>query len=171
MQRIALGLLALATCFLFSGCSGYRLGPAKPEDLAHIQKLAIPVFVNKTLEPRLAVPLTNATIKEFQNDTSYEIASMDEADAALIVEIKQIKRSSFRFNRSNRLISRELMFTVVCEFYVEDLINGDLLLEGKATGRSNLGIADNFQLTERQALTDAGRALAIQIMSKVSEGW
>ncbi|NIT66871.1 MAG: hypothetical protein GWM93_09365, partial [Gemmatimonadetes bacterium] len=56
--------------------------------------------------------------------------------------------------------------------YVEDLNTGDVLLTGSASGSSNLGvIGDNFQLTERQALTDASRMVAAEIMSEVCEGW
>ena len=152
MQRIATGILALASALLLSSCSGYRLGPVKPELLAHIESLAIPTFVNQTLEPRLAVPMTNATIKEFMTDGTYRIAQRDQADAALIVEIKEINRSSFRPRRGNRLVSRELDFSVSCDYYVEDLATGDVLLTGSASGNSNPGVlGNNFQLAERQA--------------------
>ncbi|NIT66870.1 MAG: hypothetical protein GWM93_09360, partial [Gemmatimonadetes bacterium] len=77
-------------------CSGYRLGPAKPQLLSHIKTLAIPTFVNETLEPRLAVPMTNATIKAFMSDGTYKIAQRDSADAVLVVEIKETSRSPFR---------------------------------------------------------------------------
>ena len=172
MQRLALGLLALTTGLLASSCSGYRLGPAKPELLAHVQTLAIPTFVNETLEPRIAVQLTNATIKSFMTDSSYKIAPRDRADAVLVVEIKDVRRAPFRFNRGNRLVSRELNFTILCDYYVEDLVNGDILIEGKAMGSANMAVdGDNFQLSERQAITAASRNLATEIMSEVSEGW
>lgn len=173
MQRIATGILALTSAlFLLPSCSGYRIGPAKPELLSHIESLAIPTFVNQTLEPRLAVPMTNATIKEFMTDGSYRIVQRDQADAVLVVEIKAINRSSFRSLRGNRLVSRELDFSVSCDYYVEDLSTGDVLLTGSASGSSNLGVlGNNFQLAERQALSDASRAVAIEIMSEVSEGW
>ena len=173
MQRIATGILALTSAALFlSSCSGYRLGPAKPELLSHIETLAIPTFVNKTLEPRLAVPLTNATIKAFMTDGTYRIAQRDKADAVLVVEIKDVNRSSFRSLRGNRLVSKELEFSVSCKYYVEDLATGDVLMTGSASGKSNLGVlGNNFQLAERQALSDAARVVATEIMSEVSEGW
>ncbi len=172
MQRIEISILALAAAFFLSSCSGYRLGPSKPELLAHVETLAIPTFINETLEPRLSVPVTNATIKAFMADGSYKIAPRDRADAALIVRIKETTRSPFRSLRGNRLVSRELDFSINCDYYVEDLSTGDILLTGSASGSSNLGILnDNFQLTERQALTDATRIVAAEIMSEVSEGW
>jgi cold shock CspA family protein len=173
MQLPASGIVFLTAAIVFlSSCSGYRLGAAKPEIFTHIETLAIPTFVNETLEPRLAVPMTNATIKAFMSDGTYRIAQRDDADAALIVKIRKIDRSSFRSLRGNQLVSRELDFSVSCDFYVEDLRTGDVLLTGSASGDSNLGVlGNNFQLAERQALSDASRMVATEIMSKICEGW
>jgi len=171
MHRIFLGTMAAAAALLLSSCAGYKLGPVKPAELDHVQKIAIPAFVNKTLEPRLSVAVTNAVIKQFQLDQTYQLVDVDEADAILRGEIKQVRRKQFRANRANRLFSRELQFEIVVEFYIEDAINGDLMLEELAAGASNLNVGGNFQLTERQALTDAAYHLSIDILSKTAEGW
>jgi hypothetical protein len=51
-------LAVLASLAMFGGCSGYRLGSEKPIEFEHISTIAVPVFKNDTLEPRLGTYFT-----------------------------------------------------------------------------------------------------------------
>ena len=147
------------------------MGTSKPYDMELVNNLAIPVFQNETLEPRIATLLTNATIKEFQNDGTFTITRKDKADAILVATISEINRLPFRFNRADRLVSQELNFQIVCDYYVADAINREVLASGTVTGNSNLSLRENFQLTERQALADAATKVAQNLMVEICEGW
>ncbi len=81
-MRIPVVLLACAAMMLVSSC-GYRLGAAKPAILQNVTKIAIPTFKNKTFEPNIEVLLADTTIKQFQQDGTYEIVPDNRADAIL----------------------------------------------------------------------------------------
>ena len=113
-------LLLATACLLLSGCAGYTLGAHKPAHLRKITKLAVPTFENLTLEPRLAVLVTNAVIKQLQNHGSYQIVAKSEAEAVLKGRISNINRTQFRSDLNNVLRSSQIQATLVCPFTIEE---------------------------------------------------
>ena len=59
------------------------------------RKIYVPTFKNQTLEPRLAVLVTNEVIKQIQLGRSLSGRSSDQADATLEGSIKDIDRSQW----------------------------------------------------------------------------
>ena len=58
MNFLRRSLILLALTGLLGGlvgCAGYQLGAVKPAALADIRSMAIPTFINNTLEPRISV--------------------------------------------------------------------------------------------------------------------
>lgn len=164
-------LLCLAPfCLFFSGCAGYTLGGQKPAHLRHITKLAVPAFENLTLEPRLAVLVTNAIIKQLQNHGSYQIVPRGEAEAVLEGKIQNIQRSQFRSDRNNILRTSQILGTLNCSYIIKDS-GGVLLHNGSAAADSYIILDANLQLSETQLLEDAAQRLAINVANEVSEGW
>ncbi len=108
----SLFLLLASGCLLLSGCTGYTLGSHKPVHLRHITKIAVPTFENLTLEPRFAVLVTNAVIKQLQNHGSYQIVPKSEAEAVLLGRITTINRTQFRSDLNNVLRSSQIMASV-----------------------------------------------------------
>lgn len=154
-----------------SSCVGYTLGPTKPANLTKIKRIAVPTFVNDTLEPRLQVITTNTVIKRLQMDGSYEIVSQDQADAVLNGVIVGIFRRQARFARNESLASRELRVNLRVEFKLEEKATGIILLKGNSTGTSNIIIGTNFSIAETQALADAAERLSIDLVSQITTGW
>ena len=152
------------------GCGGYKLGAVKPAAFADIRSMAIPTFINNTQEPRASVLVTNALIGKMQTDGTYAIDTVDNADAVLRGTITNIQRRQLRGARTDVLRTRELEVTVIVEYVVEDLGTGSEIERGTASGRTNIFLDPNFQLSERQAVQDAAEELAISLTSKLTEG-
>jgi hypothetical protein len=164
-------LAALGLALLSVNCAGYRMGADKPAAMASVQKLAIPVFKNKTLEPRSSVLVTNNVVKQFQMDPTYQISAVEDADAVLRGTILKFERRQARGFRTNTLRSRELEIKIWVDYEVEEKGTGNILLRGSAQGLTSVFPEENFQLSERQAIDEASRKAAEEIVSRVAEGW
>ena len=167
----SLFLLLASACLLLPGCAGYTLGAHKPAHLSKITKIAVPTFENLTLEPRLAVLVTNAVIKQIQNHGSYQIVSKSEAEAVLQGKISNINRTQFRSDLNNVLRSSQIMATLVCPFTVTEIATGKVIHTGSASADSYIILDANLQLSETQLLEDAAQRLAFNLADQVSEGW
>ncbi len=159
-------LLAL----LLSNCAGYKIGTSKPSHLTNVVKLHVPTFVNDTLEPRLAVLVTNAVIKQIQLGGAYQIVTEDEADATLKGSIEIIDRSQWRSVRTNTLRTREILELIRVNYKITDS-SGTSLHTGRTQGQSHIVLDANFQLSERQALSEAAEQLSVALVDEISNGW
>jgi outer membrane lipopolysaccharide assembly protein LptE/RlpB len=163
-------LLLLLLPLLLNACAGYQLGTTKPAHLAQITKLHVPTFANATLEPRLAVLLTNAVIKQLQMSGGYEIVSEDKADAKLVGTIADLDRSQFRSVRTNTLRTQELLTRLRVDYSIQDSA-GQKLHKGRVVGESYIVLDPNFQTSERQALSETSERLAVSLANEITSGW
>jgi hypothetical protein len=163
-------LLVLLLPLWLSSCAGYKLGPSKPAHLTKVAKLYVPTFENATLEPRLAVLVTNAVIKQLQMSGGYEIVSEDKADATLKATIADLDRSQFRSVRTNTLRTRELLTRLRVDYRIEDS-SGSKLHQGRVVGESYIVLDPNFQTSERQALSETSERLAASLANEITSGW
>lgn len=166
LRYLLLPLVALC----LSGCAGYQLGSNKPSHLQSVTKLYVPAFTNDTLEPRLAVLVTNAVIKQLQAQGAYQIVSQDQADATLKGRISTIDRSQFRAVRNNTLRTSQLLVRLRAHFDVVDS-SGAKLHSGRSVGESYVVLDPNFQTSERQAMAEAAERMSVTIATELSEGW
>ncbi len=169
-SRIALVLVG-ASCLLWTGCAGYQMGSVQPEAFRHVRSVAVPTFRNETLEPRIAVMVTNAVIEALQRDGTYRVARAARADARLEGVIRQVKRRQVRSTRRDTLASLELEFTLEVDYVFRDLVSYAILAEGQVEGSGHQFLDPNFQLSEREALPVAAERLAVDLVSRISEGW
>src|SRR5262249_24807717 len=86
-RALALGLLAAA----IAGC-GYSFRGNLPE---HIQTVAVPVFANKTGEPRIESLLTNGVVEAFSTNGRLRVVNREDADAGLEGEVIGLSPPSF----------------------------------------------------------------------------
>jgi hypothetical protein len=163
-------LLLPVLAFLLSSCAGYTVGSSKPGHLQNVTKLYIPTFKNETLEPRLAVLVTNTVIKQIQLSGAYQIVSQDQADATLEGRISDIDRQQWRSVRSNTLRTRELLTRLKVEYKVVDP-SGSKLHNGRVISDSYVVLDGNFQTSERQAFSEAAERLAVTLADEISNGW
>jgi hypothetical protein len=163
-KLLLLPILALVSC------AGYQLGSNKPAHLANVTKIAVPTFENETLEPRLAVLVTNAVIKQLQVDGTYQIVNRDQADAVLEAKISDIDKSQWRAVRSNTLRTRELLVRLRTDYALKDTA-GTRIHQGRVLGESYLVLDPNWQLSEHQAMEEAAQRIASTIVSEIADGW
>jgi len=172
MTRHIVRLSLLATvAVLFSSCAGYRVGPIKPEALVNVQTLAVPLVKNDTLEPRVAPIVTNAIISQMEQDGSYKLADLNSADAVLNGRIINIERRQLRSARDNQLRSRELNLRIQMDYEIIDQASRAVLKTGTIFSETNVFVSSNYQTAERQAIPEASRQLAIDLISQISEGY
>ena len=169
MKRWHLLLLPVLSLVL-SNCAGYQLGSSKPSHLQAVTKLYVPTFGNKTLEPRLAVMVTDAVIKQIQLSGAYQIVTEDQADATLEADISDLDRSQWRSVRSNTLRTSALLVRLKTEYKIVDT-SGSRLHKGRVTGESYVVLDSNFQTSERQAFSEAAERMAVSLADEISNGW
>lgn len=169
MKRWIVLLLPVLSLVL-SSCAGYTLGSSKPGHLQSVTKLYVPTFGNKTLEPRLAVMVTDAVIKQIQLSGAYQIVSADQADATLEADIDDLDRSQRRSVRSNTLRTLELQVRLKTNYKILDT-SGTRLHSGRVVGESYVVLDSNFQTSERQAVSEAAERLAANLADEISNGW
>lgn len=169
MKRWIVLLLPVLSLVL-TNCAGYQLGNSKPSHLQSVTKLYVPTFVNKTLEPRLAVMVTDAVIKQIQLSGAYQIVNEDQADATLEANISDVDRSQRRSVRSNTLRTLELQVRLKTEFKIIDT-SGTRLHTGRVLGESYVVLDSNFQTSERQAFSEAAERMAVSLADEISNGW
>lgn len=160
-----------AFAFVLTGCAGYHLGSNKPVHLAKVGKLAVPTFVNETLEPRLGVLMANALIKQLQVDGTYQVATKDKADASLECKIRRIQRSQSRSVHTNVLSTSELTVGVYVDYRMKEAGTGTALHSGRVYASSNIVLDPNWQLSEHQAMEEVAQRAANQIVMEIAEGW
>ena len=149
----------------------------KPTRLRAVNSIAVPSFQNETLEPRIEVMLANTVIKQIQQDGTYRIASVNDADAILECTIDQILRRPARSVRGNVLQTREYLLNLRGRYRVVDRASGEILDARTFTGQTSFfvsgtnNIAADVNQDERQAIPLAAEDLAIRLVAQISEGW
>jgi hypothetical protein len=160
----------LLACLL-TGCLGYRLGPAKPAQLKEIHSIAVPMFRNTTLVPRIESLVTTTVIKQFQQDGTYRIAREQDADATLQGEITRVGRSPARSVRGNVLATTEFNLGVTVTYKLVGRDGKVIAGPGSAAGGTSFFVGSDVSTDERQALPLAVEQLAGSLVSQLSEGW
>ncbi len=155
---------------LVQGCAGYHLGPAKPAYLRDVHTIAVPMFGNTTLLPRVEALITTTIIKQFQQDGTYRIANADTADAVLKGEVVAISRTPARSLRGNVLSTTEFFLTVTVKYSLRGR-DGKSLSDGSASGGTTFFIGSDVNTDERQALPLAAEEAARNLVGQLSEGW
>ena len=163
-------VLALASLF-FSGCLGYQIGPAKPSVLRDVHVIAVPMFSNKTLLPRIEAAVTGTVIKQLQQDGTYRVAEEDQADAVLKAEITEVTRIPARSVRGNVLATAEFNLTMHVKYSLVSRSGETLMPPTDVVGTTSFFVGTDPTTDERQALPLAAEELAGHLVTQLSEGW
>ena len=168
-------LLLIPMFFSLGGC-GYHLGEIKPTPMRRVTTLAVPTFKNMTLIPRLEAQTADAVVKQFQQDGTYRIDSVDRADAIVEGTIESVKRVPMRIFANNVLQTSEFELTLTVRYRVVDRITGAVLMQGTATGVTPFFTESdrvNSDLVTNQNMNYpiAAQRMAEHLVSRVSEGW
>lgn len=169
MMKTSLFLMTAAALAL-SGCA-YQLGDARPSMMRGITTLSVPVSKNKTLEPNVEGLLADTIIKQLQSDGTYKINYTDRADAILYTTLESVERRPARRVRGNVLATSEYEFTATINYEVIDRATGKQLMLGTVRGRTSFFVTADMQTDEIQALPLAFSDAAVNLASRLSEGF
>jgi len=163
-RALALGLLAAAV----AGC-GYSFRGTLPE---HIQTVAVPVFVNKTGEPKLGSVLTNGVVEAFSTNGRLRVVRREDADAVLEGEV--IGYSVVPISYDSNANVRQYRLTVTMNLKLLDMKKSAVLFEEhsfseKADFNVQGAVSQTIAVEEtsvRSAATEIGRAIVSITLSR-----
>jgi outer membrane lipopolysaccharide assembly protein LptE/RlpB len=164
-------LASLLLAGLLQGCAGYHLGPAKPAYLREVHSIAVPMFGNTTLVPRIEALITGTVIKQFQQDGTFRIVNESNADAVLKGEIIGVGRNPARSVRGNVLSTTEFTLVLTVKYTLVGRDGKDLGYPGQVSGSTSFFVGSDVNTDQRQALPLAADELARHLVSQLSEGW
>jgi outer membrane lipopolysaccharide assembly protein LptE/RlpB len=163
-------LACIALALSLAGC-GYHLGSAKPAILQNVTKIAVPTFKNKTYVANVEVLLADTTIKQFQQDGTYEIVPDDRADAILYCTLQKADRHQARAVLSNVLATREFILDLEVEYELVDRVTGATILRGNVNADTSFYTNNDLQIDQQQAIVTAVQEAAVKIVGEISEGF
>ena len=155
----------------FSGCAGYTLGPAPPTYMKGVRSVAVPIFKNTTITPDVQTLATTTVIKQIQEDGTYQVTGLDQADAVVRGTIYLIDRLKSRSLTGNVLASAEFNLRVIIDFRIERPNTGELLGAKRIEGDTSFFVGNDIFTQEREAIPLAVQDAAAQLVSFLSEGW
>ncbi|MEO7098697.1 MAG: LPS assembly lipoprotein LptE [Luteolibacter sp.] len=162
----------LAPALLLVSCAGYQLGGTKPASLKQVKTIAVPMFSNATLFPRAEALATSAVANAIVQDGTYRIGKVDNADAILEGNLRNIKYSTIRGTRLDTLLPEELKNTVTIQWELRDARNPTkILASGSSSGSSQLFAGSNLQTARNNALPEAFERAGEALVSRLANGF
>ena len=163
-RALALGVLAAAV----AGC-GYSFRGTLPE---HIQTVAVPVFVNKTGEPKLGSVLTNGVLEAFSTNGRLRVVRREDADAVLEGEVIGYSVVSISYDSNANV--RQYRLTVTMNLKLLDMKKSAVLFEEhglseKADFNVQSAVSQTIAVEEtavRSAAIEIGRAIVSITLSR-----
>ncbi len=101
---------------------------------SHLVSVAIPVFVNNTLEPLLEENLTKSVVYVFQKDNTLQVRTEDQATSILKGEIIEYKKDIYSWDESERVKEYKLTLQVKITFF--DLVENKERVKDKIISES-----------------------------------
>jgi hypothetical protein len=139
--------------------------------LKGVHRVAVPVFKNVTISPDVEALATTAVIRQIQQDGTYEVTGVDQADALVVGTIASVHRTRARTLQGNVLASSEFNLRVAIDFRIERPGTGEVLGQRYVEGVSSFFVGNDTASQEREAIPLAVEDAAVQFTSFLSEGW
>lgn len=161
-----------AKCFvilclvLYAGC-GYQLVGKETHVPPGLKSIAIPTFVNQTLEPGIEVPFTQAFLKEFIGDRRVRVSVRSEADSILEGVIKSFHIYSVSYDQSGLVL--EYQSTVVMDVTLKKRTGEVLWVEKDFAETRWYRASSNVLINEASknaAIQQIGRSVAKRIRDR-----
>jgi hypothetical protein len=124
-----------------------------------LNSVAVPTFKNRTYEPGIEVPFTQAFLNEFILDRRVNVVNRAQADSLLEGTITSFKIFSVSYDRSGRVL--EYQTNVVLDVVLKDR-TGKVLWEEKSFSETQWFRASSDVLTN-----EANKAAAIQRIGRL----
>ena len=159
-------LLTILCIVLVGGC-GYQLVGKETHLPPGISSISIPTFINKTLEPGIEIPFTQALLKEFILDRRVKVVDRKEADSFLEGIIKSYSFYAVSFDRSGLVL--EYQANVVADLTLKKR-DGEILWSEKNLSETSWYRASSNVLANEASkdasLREIGRLMAERIRNR-----
>ena len=120
-------IVPLLFFILLCGC-GYQLAGKETHLPPGVNSVAIPTLINKTLEPGIEIPFTQAFLTEFIQDRRVKVVDRKDADSILEGTIQSFYLRSASYDKSGFALEFQ---TVVTMDIVLRKRNGEILWQDK----------------------------------------
>lgn len=163
------GLACIAAVSLLSiGCAGYRIGSTLPPGVNIIH---VTTFVNKTSEPRLEIETTQATISEVQRDGTLSVSDIEKSDVILRVSLVGFKLEPLRYETDRTTTTSEYRLTITASLSLTDRLTEKVLTQATVQGETDFTPTGDLSSAKRDALPEAAKDLAHDIVENIVEYW
>jgi outer membrane lipopolysaccharide assembly protein LptE/RlpB len=146
-------------CFLFLSACGYRMVGKETHVPPGMNSVAVPTFKNRTYEPGIEVPFTQAFLNEFILDRRVNVVDRAQADSLLEGIITDFRIYSVSYDRSGFVL--EYQTSVILDLTLKDR-TGKVLWEEK-----NFSETQWFRASSSVLTNEASKAAAIQQIGRL----
>jgi len=146
--------LLLLLCMLSLPACGYQMVGKETHVPTGLSSVAIPTFKNRTYEPGIEVPFTQAFLREFILDRRVSVVDRAQADSLLEGVINDFKFYSVSYDRSGLVL--EYQTVVVLDVTLRDR-EGKVLWEQK-----NFSETEWFRASSSALTNEANKVAAIR---------
>jgi outer membrane lipopolysaccharide assembly protein LptE/RlpB len=151
-------LLPLILMVLVAGC-GYQMVGKQTQVPPGLNSIAIPTFLNQTLEPGIEVQLTQGFLREFIFDRRVRVVGRREADSILEGVIKSFRRFSVAYNQSG--IALEYQVTMVVDLTLKKQ-TGEVLWK-----EQNLTETRYYRTAPSAIMSESNKDAAVQLIGSI----
>jgi hypothetical protein len=136
-----------------------------------VHRVAVPIFKNTTVAPDIEALATTTVIKQIQQDGTYEVTGVDQADAVVVGTIVSVERTKARSLQGNVLASAEFNLRITIDFRIERPNTSQLMAQRSVEGDTSFFVGNDTAVQENEAVPLAIQEAAIQFVSFLTEGW
>jgi len=154
-KKVTLGVIGaglVASFYLFTACSDMPSKKAIPDD---IQKVSIPVFINKTGQPSVESLLTKKVVQDFIVDGRLQVVPKEQADAELTGTVQRYDRIVLA--RDVNQVPQEYKLQIAVDIDFTDLKTGKQLWTTKSEISLTPGVdtpPDGYDSTNTRSLRE-----------------
>ncbi len=163
--------LALALCLTLWGCGYQMAGRGASQLPPHLKTIAIPVFENKSREPTIQRPFTEALRRAFITDGRLRLVNdREEADLVMTGTLTNYSIRAVAFNQLD--VAIEYWVFIGAQVKVMDRVNNRTYLKQKLETRWNYFADDSVissEASRQEALVQTYRVLSQRLVSLVND--
>ena len=154
-----------AALALFAGCSSYTWTSPVPKDM---RTVSVPTFRNETDVVELGAIAARQTLREFQREGTFRIASADDAAIEVQAVLKTANARMLNYKRGQSMRAYEFRYSLVADVSLVDRRNGKVLVDNRQYRAETTFFSDpDIVTTRRDAAGRLAEDLARQIVDDV----
>lgn len=174
--QVPLAVFFLISLLLLSTSCGYHLTSIDGIVPQGAKTIAIPVFINNTMEPYADVEITKAVVEEFLTDGRLKVVSVDAADLVLRGRVTRFDLTPQAYTADTHVQSYNVGIGV--SISIEDTKTQKLILQDTpftsvftSSYSVTLGDISQTKIAKDAAMKSACQDLASTLRSRVLEGF